>query len=186
MGDIYELKRRIEAARASRLRTVDTGNERAEAVENWYASRIERLRDLLRGSEFEGPLATILANGTAASGEPPTYAQKLNTLQARVTKLERYELAFKALEALVLGSGDGPRASVLVEFKEKVRRYRVDVEVLADVPGFCVESASFAEALVALGAARAGDSLIVDRKGKVVCNECEGHGCSWCRGPRVA
>lgn len=61
---------------------------RREYTEQWYAVRIARLTDLAKEHGIWPQVATILANGTAESTEPPTYAQQLNLTKYRAEKAE--------------------------------------------------------------------------------------------------
>lgn len=61
-------------------------------TEQWYAERIERLTDLAKEHGIWDEMACILANGTAAFDEPPSYARQLNMAKARAAKAEK-ELA---------------------------------------------------------------------------------------------
>lgn len=89
----------LEEVKAERDKAV----QRQEAAEQWYAVRIERLRDLARdrskagepGSEMAQvwpDIASIVANGTLGPPdhpyEPPTYAQQLNVAKHRANKAE--------------------------------------------------------------------------------------------------
>lgn len=62
---------------------------RREHTEYWYGCRIRRIRDLLKGTEYEEPLISILANGTATHAEPPSYQQQMNLLRMRAERAER-------------------------------------------------------------------------------------------------
>lgn len=62
---------------------------RREHTEYWYGCRIRRIRDLLKGTKYEAPLISILANGTATHTEPPTYQQQMNMLRMRAERAER-------------------------------------------------------------------------------------------------
>jgi hypothetical protein len=51
-----------------------------EHTEDFYASRWERLRTLVRSTDLDAPACAIMANGTATPDEPPTYPQRLAIL----------------------------------------------------------------------------------------------------------
>jgi uncharacterized protein (UPF0335 family) len=63
-------------------------------TEQWYAERIERLKDLCKQHNIWSEAASIIANGSLMS-EPPTYAQQLNAFRHRAEAVE------EALAALV-------------------------------------------------------------------------------------
>lgn len=71
------------AARADRLA------DRKAHSDQWYAERLARLRDLARECGVEDRFCAIVANGTAAFSEPPTYAQILNATIHRAAAAER-------------------------------------------------------------------------------------------------
>lgn len=81
---------------AARTEALVARRDRSD-TQDWYAARWERLRDLLRGTEFEDTACAIMANGTGAPGEPPTYAQTINQLRS----LERWCQDNYHLRALV-------------------------------------------------------------------------------------
>jgi len=75
-----------------------TDAERVEFIQEWYAVRLERLRDLIqdKAPQLEDEICAILANGSANSAEPPTYAQILNQKTYRIAELEKVCRAFLA------------------------------------------------------------------------------------------
>lgn len=58
-------------------------------TEQWYAVRFERLADLGKASGCWDAMAAIIANGTADSHEPPTYARQLVRANHRADVAER-------------------------------------------------------------------------------------------------
>lgn len=54
---------------------------RVKHVQDFYAVRIERLKDLLRDTQFEAQALAVLAYGTADPFEPPTYTQIIRSLR---------------------------------------------------------------------------------------------------------
>lgn len=64
----------------------------------WYSVRWERLKNLLKETEYGNAAHSIMANGTADPFEPPTYEQQLNTLKY---KLEETEKNLRAKEELL-------------------------------------------------------------------------------------
>lgn len=64
-------------------------HEKLEFCEEWYAVRIERLKDLAKKHDIWPEMACILANGTGDPYEPPTYAQQMNLLRYRAEKAEK-------------------------------------------------------------------------------------------------
>lgn len=58
-------------------------------TEQWYAVRFERLAELGKSSGCWDAMAAIIANGTADSQEPPTYAQQLVRANHRACIAER-------------------------------------------------------------------------------------------------
>ena len=60
-------------------------------TQDWYGVRWERLRDLLEGTEYWGKACSIIANGIAEHGEPPKYAQIVNSLRHQVEALKTRE-----------------------------------------------------------------------------------------------
>ncbi len=53
----------------------------SDFTKQWYAVRIKRIRDLLRGTELWTEYNCIMANGVANSSEPPRYGQLMNILR---------------------------------------------------------------------------------------------------------
>lgn len=87
-GDVRELYRyicRLEAERLEALRS----KEHLAAAEQWYAVRLQRLRQLAEEKGCLGEYAGIVANGTGGPYEPPTYSQQLNLLRWRLGVTER-------------------------------------------------------------------------------------------------
>ena len=78
---------RAEAAFAVFRSRLSLAEKRAEHTEQWYAERVARLTDLAKEHGIWPEVACILANGTADSTEPPTYAQQLNVALARAESL---------------------------------------------------------------------------------------------------
>ena len=58
-------------------------------TEQWYAVRFERLADLGKSEGCWDAMAAIIANGTADSHEPPTYARQLVRANHRANVAER-------------------------------------------------------------------------------------------------
>lgn len=58
-------------------------------TEQWYAVRFERLADLGKSAGCWDAMAAIIANGTADSHEPPTYARQLVRANHRANVAER-------------------------------------------------------------------------------------------------
>ena len=75
-------------------------NDTIAHVREWYAVRMERLRDFAKEKGVWHGVASILANGTLSGidsdgkwvYDPPTYAQQMSMLKWQVEKLQR-ELA---------------------------------------------------------------------------------------------
>lgn len=65
-------------------------------TQQWYAERLERLKDLCKEHGIWDKAASIIANGSLM-GEPPTYAQQLNTAKYRAEAAEKALLDFKLL-----------------------------------------------------------------------------------------
>jgi hypothetical protein len=68
-----------------------SGHEKVEFVQQWYAERWERLRDLIHDNalHIEDEACCIMANGTANVNEPPTYAQQMNLLRLERDRLKK-------------------------------------------------------------------------------------------------
>lgn len=89
--------RALETAEAEcgRLREQsDEATRSKEFTQQWYATRIERLRDLAKEHGIWDKVAAIIANGTLAGlpglpYEPPTYAQMLNQERHRAEHAEQ-------------------------------------------------------------------------------------------------
>lgn len=64
----------------------------------WYSVRWERLKNLLKDTEYSNSANSIMANGTADPFEPPTYEQQFNMLKY---KLEEAEKNLRAKEELL-------------------------------------------------------------------------------------
>jgi hypothetical protein len=75
-------------------------NDRVAHTREWYAVRMERLKDFAKEKGIWHEVASILANGTMTGldsdgkwvYDPPTYAQQMNMLKWQVEKLQK-ELA---------------------------------------------------------------------------------------------
>lgn len=74
-------------------------SDRSAFTHEWYAVRIERLKEFAKEKGIWHEVAKILANGTLTGiedgkvhYEPPTYFQQMNTLKWQVEKLQK-ELA---------------------------------------------------------------------------------------------
>jgi hypothetical protein len=81
-----------------RLRAELAARDRArEHTVQWYAVRIERIKDVAKESGMLGKVAAILANGTADIREPPTYDQQLNMMRHRAEKAESQLAAANAM-----------------------------------------------------------------------------------------
>lgn len=87
-------------------------NRRSESrvrfAQQWYATRWQHMDDWFRSPEMKGTEAcrkwfSLVANGTATTGDPPTYAQQLNTIHHRAESAEallatlRHDLAVATL-----------------------------------------------------------------------------------------
>ena len=97
-------KRLVEQLRAELAAVTE---ERDKAVrdlafaEQWYAVRFERLADLGKSAGCWDAMAAIIANGTADSHEPPTYARQLVRANHRTDVAERERDRLRAeVEAL--------------------------------------------------------------------------------------
>jgi hypothetical protein len=95
LGMVHELEAELSRTKES------LDNSRA-----WYAVRWERLKNLLRDTEYHRPACSIMANGTSDHFDPPTYEQQLNILKANLAECKK-ELKAKEelLENFMLGSG---------------------------------------------------------------------------------
>lgn len=78
-----------------------------ERTQQWYAERIERLKDLAKEKGFWPEVAAILANGTVSPTDPPTYARQLNVARHRAehaeVRAERAEAELARLRGRGLG-----------------------------------------------------------------------------------
>lgn len=94
--DYAEWKRRAEVAEqelaAERERREEAENRRDHTAQ-WYAERLERLKQMAKERGFWPEMAAIIANGTATSQEPPTYAQQLNMAKHSAEQAERERAA---------------------------------------------------------------------------------------------
>lgn len=66
-------------------------NSTLEHTRYWYGCRLERLNQIAReefSEEMRHRYFSIVANGTAESHEPPTYAQQYNTMKHRAERAE--------------------------------------------------------------------------------------------------
>lgn len=89
----------LAALRAERdeLRDALSKSRRShDFTRQWYAVRIERIRDLAKEHGIWPEAACILANGTADSSEPPTYAQILNGERHKRTRAEAERDRYRA------------------------------------------------------------------------------------------
>src|SRR5262249_40930782 len=80
----FEEMQRVEAER-------DEAQDHLDFQRYWYGCRFERLREFV-DAELAEPLRmryySIVANGTADTNEPPTYAQQFNMLKHRAEAAE--------------------------------------------------------------------------------------------------
>lgn len=84
----------------------------------WYAERLERLKDLLKTNGLWKEGACIIANGTLTH-EPPTYAQQLNVMRHRAEAAEAALVKFQRLYSTEWG-GEGKTDATFAEAFEKV------------------------------------------------------------------
>lgn len=83
------------------IEIIDKLREEVDHTRDWYAVRWRRLRDLIHENalHIESEACSIMANGTAAPKEPPSYAILLNARDAEITRLRRFELAMERMAA---------------------------------------------------------------------------------------
>lgn len=98
-------------------RLADAGTSRNH-TQQWYAERLERLKDLCKQAGVWDKAASIIANGTVA-GEPPTYAQQLNDAKHRAASAEKKLAEFRDLYSTEWG-GDGKTDATFCEAFERV------------------------------------------------------------------
>lgn len=72
--------------------------ERLESLQEWYAVRLERLKQLGKEKGCWNEMAAIIANGTATAEEPPSYDQLMMRALLKAEALE------KALKRIRLGA----------------------------------------------------------------------------------
>lgn len=136
--------RTLLAALDERTAERDAAVARAEAAERrlvfseeWHGPRWERLRDLLRGTEYERRACEIMANGTPsrdASGavvyEPPTYAQQLQRAKWRAEAAEGWRERWEVLAATLsaeVGPWEGCGVDVAVQrVRDEARRAAIE------------------------------------------------------------
>lgn len=58
-------------------------------AENWYAVRLQRLRDLCEKHDLLTEFCNIVANGKESPTDPPTYQNILNKLERDITKYKK-------------------------------------------------------------------------------------------------
>jgi hypothetical protein len=111
-----DLRQRAEAAEKER-----------DHVRQWYAQRWERLKDLAKEHGIWDKAACIMANGTADSMEPPTYAQQLNEAKYRAEAAEAENAKLReerdrlraALQNLLTDAGEGGRKGRAIDLLPK-------------------------------------------------------------------
>jgi hypothetical protein len=100
-----ELAQRLTLAEAERDRAID----RRDHTVQWYAERLERLKDFAKEHGHWPEVACIIANGTASPNEPPTYAQQLNMAKHRAEAAEKkLAKAHATICSLLIAADEGP------------------------------------------------------------------------------
>jgi hypothetical protein len=83
------------------ISTVKELERRLVHQQEWYAVRLERLRDLAKDNGLDREHCAIVANGTSESHEIPTYAQQMNILKHEVNHLrDHFITCAECLECL--------------------------------------------------------------------------------------
>ena len=96
-SELNELRAALAAVTAERDRLARD----LAFTEQWYAVRFERLAELGKSAGCWDAMAAIIANGTADSHEPPTYARQLVRANHRADVAERERDRLRAeVEAL--------------------------------------------------------------------------------------
>ena len=96
-SELNELRAALAAVTAERDRLARD----LAFTEQWYAVRFERLAELGKSAGCWDAMAAIIANGTADSHEPPTYARQLVRANHRTDVAERERDRLRAeVEAL--------------------------------------------------------------------------------------
>lgn len=76
--------------------------EKLESSQEWYSARWEKLRDLLRDTEYWTRANSIMANGVNDIHDPPTYQQQMNLLKFKLEKtIEERDKAQKNYQWMV-------------------------------------------------------------------------------------
>lgn len=97
----------------------------------WYAERIEEIRDEAKRVGNWDRVASILANGTPSVLDPPTYAQQLNIAKHRAESAEQREQKLRAaLEEIEIGARHSPSVEVKL-IHHRIRRALDSVETSA-------------------------------------------------------
>lgn len=100
---VAEVIRKLEEAR-------NAAEWRHEFTEQWYAVRLEKLKDLGVARGIWDEMAAIIANGTDSPNDPVNYAQLLNMAKFRAETAEKACEAMKAdrerLDWMIAASGE--------------------------------------------------------------------------------
>lgn len=89
-AEIESLKAKVEKAERS-----------VEHTHQWYAVRLEKIKEVAKRVGLWSEVATIIANGSSSIYDPPTYAQKLNMAKHETKAAEaRAERLAEALHKL--------------------------------------------------------------------------------------
>lgn len=93
LAEMHRLRADLTAERERR----EEAESRRDHTAQWYAERLERLKQMAKERGFWSEMAAIIANGTATAHEPPTYAQQLNMAKHRAEQAERERDAQRVL-----------------------------------------------------------------------------------------
>ena len=115
-----EARALAEAALTEGRLACEKAREDRAFTEEWYGTRWHRLAELLRGTAHWPVVCDIMANGTAGSREPPTYAQTLAKESFRAEDAER--------EVAKLRQELGARTAELTMFETLLRPKATDAQ----------------------------------------------------------
>lgn len=100
--DVMKLSAETEALRAE----VEKAKRSVEHTHQWYAVRLEKIKEVAKRVGLWSEVAAIIANGSSSIYDPPTYAQQLNIAKhetkASEARADRLAEALRGLKDLML------------------------------------------------------------------------------------
>lgn len=152
---------RLRTDLADERKRREEAESRRDHTAQWYAERLERLKQMAKERGFWSEMAAIIANGTATAHEPPTYAQQLNMAKHRAEQAERERDEYLC----ALGYDDETPRPPPAIVKHRINQLRRDLGAVVDERNDANDACERAEAdnAALFGALRA---IIEDARAK--------------------